>query len=61
MFAGLNGFGILPNQQKMLLKRWAMIRPKLKNSQSLAREILLMAQIFVADNEQIKICRLRHP
>jgi len=38
----------------MLLQRRAMIGPEFENAESAARKILLIRQVFVADDEQIE-------
>src|SRR5438445_5730986 len=38
----------------MLLQRWAMVRPQFQNRQPPARKVLLMAQILVANDEQME-------
>ncbi len=45
---------MLPNQVEMSLQRRAMVGPKFENGQTPAREILLIAQIFIANDKQIK-------
>src|SRR5712691_2317781 len=54
-----HAFGSLANQLKMFFPSSTVICPELQNSQASLLEVLLFAQIFVADDEQIEPVPLR--